>query len=122
MTPLVLLFALALGHVTAGVVELNCSDNATCIEHMLKQTARSLRQQKTVKLFDTITIEPLKRRQARSHDGPLARFSKSHAFSFDWNDFEFRLTRPEGRSDVLDLEVYESRDAKGKSNILRDLN
>jgi hypothetical protein len=115
MTPLVFLVALTLGHVTAGVVELRCSDNATCIEHMLKETARSLRQQKSVRLFDAITIEPLKLRQARSNEGPLARFTKSNAFSFEWNDYTFRLTRPQDRSDILDLEVYESRSAKGKS-------
>lgn len=115
MTPLVFLFALTLGHVTAGVVELSCSDNATCIESMLKETARSLRQQKTVRLFDALTIEPLNTRQARANDAPLTRFTKNHAFSFDWNDYTFRVTRPKNNDDVMDLEIYESRSAKGKS-------
>ncbi|XP_063834690.1 uncharacterized protein LOC135083875 isoform X2 [Ostrinia nubilalis] len=113
MTPLVLLFALTIGHVT-GVVELSCSDNATCIEQMLKDTARSLRQQKTVRLFDALTIEPLGMRSARANESPLTRFTKNHAFSFDWNEYTFRVTRPQGRSDVMDLEIYESRSAKGR--------
>ncbi|XP_063834692.1 uncharacterized protein LOC135083875 isoform X4 [Ostrinia nubilalis] len=115
MTPLVLLFALTIGHVT-GVVELSCSDNATCIEQMLKDTARSLRQQKTVRLFDALTIEPLGMRSARANESPLTRFTKNHAFSFDWNEYTFRVTRPQGRSDVMDLEIYESRSAKDVSD------
>lgn len=114
MTPLVLLFVLTVGHVTAGVVELSCSDNATCIDQMLRETARSLRQRKTVRLFDALTIEPLGLRQARANESPLSRFTKNHAFSFDWNDYTFRVTRPQDRSDVMDLEVYESRSAKGQ--------
>ncbi|KAL4708491.1 hypothetical protein ACJJTC_014099 [Scirpophaga incertulas] len=116
MTPLVFLVALVFGHVSAGVVELSCSDNATCIDHMLKEAARSLRQQKSVRLFDSLTIEPLKVRRGRSNDSPLARFTKNNAFSFDWNDYTFRVTRPQDKSDVLDLEVYESRSAKDVSD------
>lgn len=122
MTPLVFLFALTLGHVTAGVVQLSCSDNATCIENMLRETARSLRQQKTVRLFDALTIEPLNTRQGRASDAPLTRFTKNHAFSFDWNDYTFRVTRPSNNDDVMDLEVYQSRSAKGESINLKELN
>ncbi|KAM3957964.1 uncharacterized protein ACR2FA_008001 [Aphomia sociella] len=110
MTPLILLIALMVGHSTA-VVQLSCSDNATCIDHMAKEMFRSLREQRSVKLFDTLTIEPLGRRQARSNESPLSRFLNNHAFSFDWADFTFRVAKPQDRSDVLDLEVFEGRSA-----------
>lgn len=66
-----------------------------------------------------LTIEPVERtRQARVNQGWLSKFLESHAFSFDWNDWSFRLSKPEDRSGVLDLEVFESRTAKGEWYIL----
>ncbi|XP_031764117.1 uncharacterized protein LOC113514509 [Galleria mellonella] len=115
MTALLLLIALMLGHATA-VVELSCSDNATCIENMTREMFRNLRQQRSVKLFDVFTIEPLGTRQARSNESPLSRFLSNHAFSFDWADFTFRVAKPQDRSDVLDLEVFEGRSAKDVSD------
>lgn len=110
-----LIAAAILGHVRAGVVELNCSDNSTCIDNMAKEFMRSIRQQKTVRLFDMLTVEPMQRtRQARSHEGLLSRFLQSHAFSFDWNDYTFKLWKAQDRNDALDLEVFESRTAKGE--------
>lgn len=120
MTAIVLLIAcMVLGHARATVVELNCSDNATCIDFMAKEFARSMRQQRPVRIFDVLTIEPVERtRQARANQGWLSKFLESHAFSFDWNDWSFRLSKPEDRSGVLDLEVFESRTAKGEWYIL----
>lgn len=116
MTPLVLLFALVVGKTAAeGVVDLKCSDNATCLDNLTKEFVRSLRQQKTVRLFDYLTIEPLGRtRAARSSQGPVARFLENHAFSFDWNDLSFRLAKPQNRNDAVELEIFEGRTAKGE--------
>lgn len=114
MIPLIFVVASALlGQARSGLVELNCSDNATCIDHMAKEFVRSLRQEKTIKLFDLFTIEPLGNRQGRSNKDPLTRLITTHAISFDWNDFTFRFSNPEDRSDALDLEVFESRSVKG---------
>ncbi|XP_011554423.3 uncharacterized protein LOC105385700 [Plutella xylostella] len=112
MTPIVFLMMLVVSRAAAEVVELSCSDNATCIDGLAKEFVRSIREQKTVRLFDVLTIEPLQRRQARSSQGLLSRFLSGHAFSFDWNDFQFRLSRPEQRSDAMELEVFESRGAR----------
>lgn len=116
MTALVYLLALAvLGQAAAEVVDLSCSDNATCIENLTKEFVRSLRQKKAVRLFDTLTVEPLVRvRQARSHQSPLERFLEGHAFGLDLNDYSFRLSKPEQRNDAIELEVFEGRSTKGK--------
>ncbi|XP_052744983.1 uncharacterized protein LOC112053142 isoform X3 [Bicyclus anynana] len=117
MTSLIYLVALALlGQARSEVVELNCSDNATCIDNMAREFVRSMRHQKAVKIFDLFTIEPVESRQARSIQDPITRFMTTHAFSFDWNDFTFRFSNPEGRSDAMDLEVLESRSAKDVSD------
>ncbi|XP_053619788.1 uncharacterized protein LOC128680575 isoform X1 [Plodia interpunctella] len=116
MTAIVFLFALILGH-AAAVIELSCSDNATCIDNLAREVVKNLKQQKSVKVFDSLTIEPLGRRQARSNEGPLTKFLKNHAFSYDWGDFTFRVSKPEDRSDVLDLELFEVRSAKDVSDI-----
>ncbi|XP_046973209.1 uncharacterized protein LOC124539894 isoform X1 [Vanessa cardui] len=117
MTSLIYVIAFALlGQARSGLVELNCSDNATCIDHMAKEFVRSLRQQKTIKLFDILTIEPIGNKQARSNQDPLTRLITTHAISFDWNDFTFRFSNPEDRSDALDLEVFESRSVKDVSD------
>ncbi|KOB73293.1 Uncharacterized protein OBRU01_10959 [Operophtera brumata] len=103
MTP-VLLVCLLIGSVSA--VDLSCSDNATCIEELARDLVRSLRQQKAVRLFDAVTIEPLATRQGRSREG-LWSFIESNAVSFDWNDFTFKVSVPrDGRDDALDLEMY----------------
>ncbi|XP_061723361.1 uncharacterized protein LOC133529624 isoform X1 [Cydia pomonella] len=118
MTAILLIACMVVAQAGAGIVELNCSDNATCIEHMAREFVRSMRQQRAVRVFDALTIEPVAMkglRQARSRQGFLSRFLESHAFSFDWNDWSFRLTKPEERSGVVDLEVYESRTAKDVS-------
>ncbi|XP_047512799.1 uncharacterized protein LOC125054773 isoform X2 [Pieris napi] len=113
---LIYLFAFALVGQARALVELNCSDNATCIDFMTREFVRSIRQRKAVKLFDTFTIEPVENaRQARSKD-PLTRLLTSHAISFDWNDFTFKFSNTEDKSDALDLEVYESRTAKDVSD------
>ncbi|XP_026492472.1 uncharacterized protein LOC113398106 isoform X2 [Vanessa tameamea] len=117
MTSLIYVIAFALlGQARSGLVELNCSDNATCIDHMAKEFVRSLRQQKTIKVFDLLTIEPIGNRQARSNQDPVTRLITTHAISFDWNDFTFRFSNPEDRSDALDLEVFESRSVKDVSD------
>lgn len=114
MTASVLLVCLLIGSVTASV-DLSCSDNATCIEEIARDLVRSLRQQKAVRLFDVVTIEPLALRQGRSREG-LWSWIERNAVSFDWNDFTFRVSVPrDGRDDALDLEMYESRTAKGKT-------
>ncbi|XP_022127794.1 uncharacterized protein LOC111002013 [Pieris rapae] len=113
---LIYLFAFALVGQARALVELNCSDNATCIDFMTREFVRNIRQRKAVKLFDTFTIEPVENaRQARSKD-PLTRLLTSHAISFDWNDFTFKFSNTEDKSDALDLEVYESRTAKDVSD------
>ncbi|XP_069362984.1 uncharacterized protein Osi4 isoform X3 [Maniola hyperantus] len=121
MASLIYLVALALlaqvSQASAEVVELNCSDNATCIDNMAREFMRSLRQQKAVKLFDLFTIEPIES-QARSNKSPLTRFLTSHAISIDWNDFTFRFSNPQGRSEAMDLEVLESRSAKDDSDVM----
>ncbi|XP_068625394.1 uncharacterized protein Osi4 [Battus philenor] len=96
----------------AEVVDLKCGDNATCINNMAKNLYTSIKQHKTVRLFDVLTIEPLKTRQARSNKGPLTRLLTSHAISFDWNDFTFRFSNPEDKDDSMDLEVFENRSSK----------
>ncbi|XP_072935331.1 uncharacterized protein [Epargyreus clarus] len=119
MTAFIYLVALtALSQVNARIVELSCSDNATCIDNMAKELARSVRQQKTVRLFDLFTLEPLNNRQARSNVDPLTRMLKSYAISFDWNDFTFRFSNPDDDKQTLDLEVLESRSVKEDSEKL----
>ncbi|XP_048001450.1 uncharacterized protein LOC125238218 [Leguminivora glycinivorella] len=118
MTAILLIACMVVAQARAGIVELSCSDNATCIENMAREFVRSMRQQRAVRVFDVLTIEPVMTsgmRQARSRQGFLSKFLESHAFSFDWNDWSFRLTKPEERSGVVDLEVYESRTAKDVS-------
>ncbi|CAH0697227.1 unnamed protein product [Spodoptera exigua] len=112
MNPLALLVAFMLMGNVRAIVELNCSDNATCIDHMAKEILRSLKEQKSVRVFNVLTIEPLRTRQARSKDWWLTNFLDSHAFSFDWNDYTFRLSQVDGRNDALDLEIYDGRTAK----------
>lgn len=115
MTAIVCLIALLAASAAGEVVDLSCSDNATCIDGMAKEFVRSLRQQKSVRLFDVITVEPLGRtREARSSEGPVARFLGNHALSFDWSDFSFRFSKPEQRSDAVELEIFEGRASKGK--------
>ncbi|VVC93276.1 unnamed protein product [Leptidea sinapis] len=112
MTALLYLAAFALLGQTNAIVELNCSDNATCIEQMATEFISSIRQQKAVRLFDTFTIEPLGNlRQARGHKDPLTQMLTSHAISFDWNDFTFKFSNVEDKSEAMDLEIYESRTA-----------
>lgn len=113
MNPLALLVAFMLMGDVRAIVELDCSDNATCIDHMAKEILRSLKQQKSVKVFNVLTIEPLKTRQARSKDWWLTNFLDSHAFSFDWNDYTFKISQAD-RDDAFDLEIYDGRTAKGR--------
>lgn len=113
MNPLALLVAFMLMGDVRAIVELDCSDNATCIDHMAKELMRSLKQQKSVKVFNVLTIEPLRTRQARSKDWWLTNFLDSHAFSFDLSDYTFKVSRSDV-SDALDLEIYEGRTAKGR--------
>uniref|UniRef100_A0A2A4K425 Uncharacterized protein n=1 Tax=Heliothis virescens TaxID=7102 RepID=A0A2A4K425_HELVI len=115
MNPLALLVAFMLMGDVRAIVELNCSDNATCIDHMAKEILRSLKQQKSVKVFNVLTIEPLRTRQARSKDWWLTNFFDSHAFSFDLSDYTFKLSQADG-GDALDLEIYEGRTAKDVSD------
>lgn len=98
----------------AEVVDLKCSDNATCIDSLPRKLYTSIKQHKTVRLFDVLTIEPLRSRQARSNQGPLTRLLTSHAISFNWNDFTFRFSNPEDKYDSMDLEVFENRSSKGE--------
>ncbi|XP_022827546.1 uncharacterized protein LOC111357186 [Spodoptera litura] len=116
MNPLALLVAFMLMGDVRAIVELNCSDNATCIDHMAKEILRNLKEQKSVRVFNVLTIEPLRTRQARSKDWWLTNFLDSHAFSFDWNDYTFRLSQVDGRNDALDLEIYDGRTAKDVSD------
>lgn len=112
MTVLVYILALTVVARAGAVVDLNCSDNATCIEGMAKDFVRSLRQQKAVRLFNVLTIEPMTSyREARSRDGVISRFLKSHAFTFDWSDFSFRFSKPQNRNDAIALEVFQGRSA-----------
>lgn len=121
MTSLIYIVAFALLGQARGIVELKCSDNATCIDNMAKEFVRSMREQKAVRIFDLITIEPLgNSRQARSGQDPLTRLITTHAISFDWNDFTFRFSNPQDRSDALDLEVFENRSAKGMLIIINN--
>ncbi|PZC78343.1 uncharacterized protein LOC110375923 [Helicoverpa armigera] len=115
MNPLALLVAFMLMGDVRAIVELNCSDNATCIDNMAKEILRSLKQQKSVKVFNVLTIEPLRTRQARSEDWWLTNFFDSHAFSFDLSDYTFKLAQTDG-GDALDLEIYQGRTAKDVSD------
>ncbi|XP_047036203.1 uncharacterized protein LOC124641968 [Helicoverpa zea] len=115
MNPLALLVAFMLMGDVRAIVELNCSDNATCIDNMAKEILRSLKQQKSVKVFNVLTIEPLRMRQARSEDWWLTNFFDSHAFSFDLSDYTFKLAQTDG-GDALDLEIYQGRTAKDVSD------
>nr|XP_021189899.2 uncharacterized protein LOC110375923 [Helicoverpa armigera] len=115
MNPLALLVAFMLMGDVRAIVELNCSDNATCIDNMAKEILRSLKQQKSVKVFNVLTIEPLRTRQARSKDWWLTNFFDSHAFSFDLSDYTFKLAQTDG-GDALDLEIYQGRTAKDVSD------
>lgn len=116
MTALKYLLALAvIGQATAEVVDLSCSDNATCIDNLTKEFVRNLRQKKTVRLFDTLTVEPLSRtRQARSYESPLTRFLEGHAFSLDVSDYSLRLSKSEQPNEAIELEVFEGRSTKGE--------
>lgn len=112
MTAQVLLVCLMLGGAQA-LVDLTCSDNATCIEEMGRDLVKSLREQKAVRLFELFTIEPLAKRQGRSSKG-LWGLVQNNALSFDWSDFTFKFTMPEdGRDDALDMEMFEYRSVKG---------
>lgn len=115
MTPLIYVIAFAsMGLVGAEVVDLKCSDNATCINSLPRELYNNIKHHKTVRLFDVLTIEPLKNRQARSNQGPLTRLLTSHAISFNWNDLTFRFSNPEDKYDSMDLEVFENRSSKGE--------
>lgn len=114
MTPFVLLIALVAMEGVTATVEFDCSDNATCVNHIAKDLIKNLRQQKAVNIFDLMTIEPTGRRQGKASRGLLRKFLENHAFSFDWNDFTFRISQPKEATDMLELEVYESRTAKGR--------
>ncbi|XP_049880620.1 uncharacterized protein LOC126377043 isoform X2 [Pectinophora gossypiella] len=118
MTPAALLIAAALLGQARAVVHLSCSDNATCIENLTNEFVRSVRQQKTVRLFDALTVEPLGTWQKRSSEGLLEKILNNNAFSFDWNDYTFRIWKAQDKNDALDLEVYESRTAKDVSEEL----
>ncbi|CAK1594307.1 unnamed protein product [Parnassius mnemosyne] len=120
MTALIYFVAFVLlGQVGAELVELNCSDNATCIENLERNLYTSIKQHKTVRLFDVLTIEPLRTRHARSNQSPLTRFLTSHAISFDWNDFTFRFSNAEDKNDSLDLEVFENRSSNDETETVR---
>ncbi|XP_014355604.2 uncharacterized protein LOC106708570 isoform X2 [Papilio machaon] len=112
MTGIYIIAVFLIGQVSAEVVELSCADNATCLNNLGRQLYTSIKQHKTVRLFDLITIEPLRTRESRSYKGPLTRLLTSHAISFDWNDFTFRLSNPEDKDDSMDLEVFENRSSK----------
>ncbi|KAI5645736.1 hypothetical protein NE865_02403 [Phthorimaea operculella] len=114
-----LIAAALLGPARAAVVELSCSDNATCFENLANDFVRSVRQQKTVRLFDTLLVEPLNTRQARSSEGLLESIFNHNAFSFDWSPYTFRIWKDQNRNDgALDFEVWESRTAKDVSEEL----
>ncbi|XP_075986436.1 uncharacterized protein LOC142983447 isoform X2 [Anticarsia gemmatalis] len=118
MNPLILFVAFMLMRDVRAIVELDCSDNATCIDNMAKEIIRSVRQQRTVKVFDVLTIEPLQTRQARmarSTDSWLDAFLEGNAFSFDWNDYTFRVSQADD-TNALDLEIYQGRTAKDVSD------
>ncbi|XP_013165455.1 PREDICTED: uncharacterized protein LOC106116241 isoform X1 [Papilio xuthus] len=112
MTGIYIIAVLLISQVNSEVVELSCADNATCLNHLGRQLYTSIKQHKTVRLFDLITIEPIRTRESRSYKGPLTRLLTSHAISFDWNDFTFRLSNPEDKDDSMDLEVFENRSSK----------
>ncbi|CAH2059524.1 unnamed protein product, partial [Iphiclides podalirius] len=115
MTASMYVVALALmGLAGAELVDLKCDDNATCINSLPGKLYTSIKQHKSVRLFDVLTIEPLRNRQARSNQGPLTQLLTSHAISFDWSDFTFRFSNPEDKYDSLDLEVFENRSSKGE--------
>lgn len=118
MTAYGILIALLLAEGVRGTVDINCSDNATCIDGMVTKIVRSLREQKAVKIFDLLTIEPLAARQGRSNEGFLSKFMGNHAFSFDFGGFTFRLAQPRDGSDVVKLEVFEERAIKGNLYIV----
>ncbi|CAB3257630.1 unnamed protein product [Arctia plantaginis] len=118
MNPLIIFVAFMLMRDARAIVELDCSDNATCIDNMAKEIIRSVRQQRTVKVFNVLTIEPLRTRQAkmaRSTDSWLETFLDGNAFSFDWNDYTFKVSQADN-SNALDLEVYQARTAKDVSD------
>lgn len=119
MNPLILFIVFMLTKDAIAIVELDCSDNATCINNMAKEIIQSVRQQRTLKLFNVLTIEPLQSRQAkiksRSMDSWLETFLDGNAFSFDWNDYTFRLSQADD-SNALDLEIYKGRTAKDVSD------
>lgn len=117
MTGIYIIAVLLIGQISAEVVELSCADNATCINNLGRQLYTSIKQRKTVRLFDLITIEPLRTRESRSYKGPLTRLLTSHAISFDWNDFTFRLSNPDDKDDSMDLEVFENRSNKGECTL-----
>lgn len=112
MTATVLLACLLVGGVSA-VVDLRCSENAACLERVANEVVRNLRQHRGVRIFDAVTIEPLARRQGRSTEG-LWSLITNNAVSFDWSDFTFKVSVPDGRDDALDLKMYESRTAVEK--------
>nr|XP_037876667.1 uncharacterized protein LOC101740498 isoform X2 [Bombyx mori] len=116
MSPLVLLLAFVLVGDVRAIVELDCNDNATCIEQIPKQLIVNLRQKKAVKIFDLITIEPLATRQARSSQDLWTRFLENHAVSFDLLDYTFQITPREDNTNALNFEVFESRTAKDVSD------
>lgn len=118
MNPLIIFVAFMLVRDARAIVELDCSDNATCIDNMAKEIIRSVRQQRTVKVFNVLTIEPLRMRQARmarSMDSWLETFLDGNAFSFDWNDYTFKVSQADD-SNALDLEIYQGRTATGKDD------
>ncbi|KAJ0170883.1 hypothetical protein K1T71_013655 [Dendrolimus kikuchii] len=115
MTAYGFVIALLLVEGVRGAVDINCSDNATCIDGIAKEIVTNLREQKAVKIFDLMTIEPLAARQGRSNEGLLTKFIGNHAFSFDFGGFTFRLAQPRDGSDVVKLEVFEERATKDNS-------
>lgn len=96
------------------IEELSCRDNATCIIHLAKEVVNGVRQNKTIKVFDVFSIEPIAavvKGTGRSNEGEVARFFNTHAIRLELGNFAFRVLRStqKGGSMAVEIEHQEGR-------------
>lgn len=100
------------------IEELSCRDNATCITNLAKEIVNGVRQNKTIKVFDMFSIEPIAavvQDTGRSNEGGVARFFNTHAVRLELGNFAFRVLRSALKGGSLAVEI-EHQEGRGESS------
>lgn len=98
------------------IEELSCRDNATCITRLAKEIVNGVRQNKTIKVFDMFSIEPIAavvQDTGRSNEGGVARFFNTHAVRLELGNFALRVLRSTQKGGSLAVEI-EHQEGRGK--------